>query len=219
MAKGITTGKGVFSYPKFFRPDEKYGVFSGPITLPLDDPRSQELVKIFDEAWTDAIETARKEAVKKGKNPKVKECEDKPWTVDEDAGTLVIRAKKKGEYKDKKTEQMVKTRVPVFGPDGKPITQDPGTKFASGSVGKITFEINAFETPKLGVGLPFRLLAVQVLEMKEWIPTGESYGFSADEEAMAAAAADTAGEDAPEAEDAEEAAPAKKTTKAKGKDF
>ena len=201
--KGTTTPKGTFQYPKFFTPDTKFdeaGVYSGALVLPLAEPATQALLKQLEDALKDAIETAKKDATKKGKKPP-KVCQDKPWTVDEEAGTLTLRAKKKASFKDKKTEEIVNTKLAVFGPDNA-LMKDPGYLLGSGSVGRMTVQISPFGVDKaspIGVGISLRLLAVQILEAREYAASGESFGFDAVEAAHAAAEEDDSGADAPAA--------------------
>jgi hypothetical protein len=208
--KGTTTPKGTFQYPKFFTPDTKFdeaGVYSGTLVLPLAEPATQSLLKQLEESLKDAIEAAKNDAKKKGKKPP-KICQDKPWTVDEEAGTLTLRAKKKATFKDKKTDEIVNTKLAVFGPDNTPM-KDPGYLLGSGSVGRMTVQISPFGVDKaspIGVGISLRLLAVQILEAREFERDGASFGFDAVEAAHAAAEDDDSGDDAPakEGEEKEE---------------
>jgi hypothetical protein len=199
--KGTTTPKGTFQYPKFFTPDTKFdeaGVYSGTLVLDLTDEKVKGLLKQLEDALKDAIETAKKDATKKGKKPP-KVCQDKPWTVDEEAGTLTLRAKKKATFKDKKTDEIVNTKLAVFGPDNTPM-KDPGYLLGSGSVGRMTVQISPFGVDKaspIGVGISLRLLAVQILEAREYERDGASFGFDAVEQAEEAAADDKSGEGAP----------------------
>lgn len=199
------TKKGKAVFPHLHAPDTKFdkgGSYTIKLEMPLED--GQELVEVIDKAFAAKLEETQAEyasdSKKKGK--KVKEA-DLPYLIDEEAGTVRFSFKMNatGERKDGTKY----TQAPaLFDSKGQPIPK--GTRVGGGSVCRVSYEMNPFHVPALGVGVSLRLKAVQIIELREGGRDASGFGFEAEEEGYSATeAADEAGfgsegEETPEGE-------------------
>lgn len=99
----------------------------------------------------------------------------------EETGNWVLKAKRDAEYINKKTKEVVQVTIPIFDSNQKLVT---GVRIGRGSKLRVAFDANEFcmvATKKVGISA--RLQAVQILELKEYIPGGgaSSYGFDIEE--------------------------------------
>ena len=186
MAKIIRTPLGAAVYPwiKSGKPDTRFDA-NGMYKIDLDlenNAETQELV--------DVIETLRDQFVEdlKAQNPRAKKMRIADLPIEEmEDGKIRFKFKMKAKVESKKgtfTQQPA-----VFDAKGKPMfnvsTDAEGREVREavdvrgGSTVRVAFEAIPYESPLLGVGVSFRLKAVQVQNL---VTAGErnaeGYGFS-----------------------------------------
>ena len=167
----LTSPSGIAVYPKLEKPDTKFdvnGVYSVDLDLTPEDaaPLLAQMEKIADRAY---------EAECKAKGGKKLKRADMPWKDTEDGKVRVkFKLKAVGGSGDKTWTQ----KPALFDAKGQPIS-DVGV--GSGSTVKVAFEVFPYYTAMVGHGLSLRLKAVQVLELKQYIPGDrfDAFGFEA----------------------------------------
>lgn len=193
MAKKlITTPRGIASWPHLHAPDTKFdaaGVYSVKLEMPIAD--GQDIMDKMDAAIAERFIEAKKQAAdapkKNGKAQVAKLCEDKPYVINEEKGTVVFNFKLKASGETKAGEKF--TQAPaLFDIRGDKLPE--GSRIGGGSTLRVSFEINPFYVPKIGCGVSARLKAVQVIDLKAFGANSDYFGFS-DEGAESAEEMDT----------------------------
>lgn len=192
--------KGRLQYPRLIgKPDTKFnadGEWKTAWVGDLNDPKVQKIRDQLDTFHAAAIEAEKKnqtEKAEKGKKVNVK-AGDPPYTVDEEANTITVRAKLKVKGESKKTGETWTNAVAVFGPDGKPL---PATaRIGGGSVAQVQVEVqNYYVAASKTAGASLKLRAVLISELHEYGGDAASFGFDMAEN-------DTDSEDAVETSEA-----------------
>lgn len=190
----IATERGTFLYPHLTTPDTKFdddGIYKVKLNLPASE-KTAEIIEAIDAAAAEALAEAKKENASKktpkgSKPPKLELCDDMPYIVDDEDGSVTFSFKMKASGKDK--DGKLWTRHPaLFDSKGNPLAKKV-IKIGSGTEGKISFELSSFYQPKLGAGVTLRLYGAQILKLVEWgerdaagLGFGvEDDGFSADD--------------------------------------
>lgn len=143
----LVTPKGALQWPKLFKPETKFdpdGVYSTDIVFKLDAPGVKEFI--------DEIETFAED---QDTGPKM------PYVIDEDAGTVTLKAKTKAKNRDGAAQ-----RPPVVDAKRNPITENPN--IGNGSIAKLSVTFVPYD--QSGGGVTCYLGAVQLLELKEYTP-------------------------------------------------
>jgi hypothetical protein len=173
----IITPKGTMIYLWLNKPDTKWkeeGEYR--VELKVDAEAAAPLLKTIDKLYAAAIKKAR--ANPKHKNKKVKE-QDKPYTLELDddgneTGLVLFKFKRRASGV-KKDGSPWAIKPDVFNSKGEKL--DPAIQVWGGSVGKVSFTAEPYDTP-IGAGLSLRLEGVQVIKLVEGSGrSAESYGF------------------------------------------
>lgn len=187
----LTTPRGRAVYPYLNKPDTKFdadGVYHTKLAVPAK--AAEELVAAIDAAAKKALEDAKEEVANlkaKGKKVKdAKECEDLPYSYDEEKDEFVFSFKMKSQVKGKDGAEGWTQKPAIFDAKGKPV--DKTVRVGGGSTLRVSFEIVTFFQQKIGAGVSLRLRAVQVIELKEY-GTGDAstHGFGEEEDGTFAA--------------------------------
>jgi hypothetical protein len=178
------------------RPSKKYNNY----TLHLAYDSGNAAVKKLKADWEKRAEAVRQKAIKDAQAAKkgvaaakaleitTPISEEMDEETGEPTGRLIIKAKTSAEYKDKKTNEMVAVRVPVFDAKAKPVKGR--TKAGKGTIAKISGTLSEYVSASIKkAGLTLYLDAVQILELVEYGGDGSSYGFEAEEDGYDAEAA------------------------------
>lgn len=191
---------GVSVYPKLIVADTKFkaeGEFSTKVKHKLTQPGVQELIKTIDAELDKSLALMKEEfggkKDKRGKLIEIKLCEDIPYLVDEEAGTVTFSYKMKASYKDKKTEQIINKRPNLFDSNGTPITNFAKLNVGGGSELVVNFFIQPWCTEKLGAGVKLSMQDVQIVKLVEFT---RDPGF-AKQQGGFVNAPDTSGNDVP----------------------
>lgn len=163
----ITSPAGIAVYPKLEKPDTKFdanGVFSVDLDLSGADAQHlmSQLTKVVDAAYANECKERGKKSLKRA---------DSPWKEVEGGKTrFKFKLKAKGGTGDKQWDQ----KPAIFDAKGNPVTD---LSIGSGSVIKVAFEAAPYFTAMVGHGLSLRLKAVQVIELRQWVPGDNFDGF------------------------------------------
>ncbi len=170
--------KGMSVYPKLITPDTKFkpeGEYSTKLIHKLTQPGVQELIKTIDAALEASLQLMEKEIVEQGRKDKrtgkaivAKQCEDLPYFINEDEGTVTFSYKMKASYQDKKTGATVNKRPNLYDANGTPITNFSKLNIGGGSELIVNFYIQPWNTDKLGAGVKLAMQDVQIVTLKEF---------------------------------------------------
>lgn len=202
----LTTPKGVAVYPHLTKPDTKFkaeGQWHIKVKYEQGHEGAEELAKTIDAAMAVSLKTTREEVAKiKGeKKAKMIGLADKPYSRDEDDGSLTFSFKMTAKGKSRKTGKEFEMKPVIYNAAGIPTE---GMKIGGGSIVRVSYEMIQFPseaanaTPKVGAGVSLRLSAVQVIKLVEYGANAEFHGFkdeSDDEDATTAPAAVAASEE------------------------
>ena len=152
-----TTPKGLAKYARILHPDTKFnpeGTYTCNIVLKKEDAKGicKQLKKEYD--------AAQKPKKKKGKMPY--------WENDD--GDIEIKADQKSVIHTKSGETFSKT-VATLDSKRKPIKVNIG----NGSTIRMSFKTRPYDYN--GCGISLDLVAVQVIDLVEWEPEEQEYGF------------------------------------------
>lgn len=222
MAKKlISTPKGVAVYPHLTKPDTKFkaeGQWHIKVKYEAGFEPAEALAKQIDAAMAESLKFIREEVAKIKGAEKAKKLglADKPYSRDENDGSLTFSFKMTAKGKSRKTGEEFTMKPVIYNAAGIPTE---GMKIGGGSIVRVSFEIVAFPsdaskaTPKVGAGVSLRMHAVQVIKLVEYGANAEYHGFkneSDDEDAEIPVKV--------AAEDDDEPTPAKKGKKVETKD-
>jgi hypothetical protein len=179
----LTSPAGIARYPKLLKADEYQGKksFKTDLIVTPSDDGVQEYLDEIEAAADLAFENTKVElqakidGAKNGKDKKkAQETLDKlerhlPFFPEEnddgeETGNVVVRFAKNAEFKDKKTDEIVQTKVHHFDANGDAIKRPPSVW--GGSTIKVAADVFPFYNPsgdKAGVSL--RLQGVQIIEL------------------------------------------------------
>lgn len=182
--KPSVTPRGRAIWPHTHAPDKKfkkeYGEYRVRIAIPEAD--AQPLVDKIEAGIKAQYAEAKNEFTadpknksKKFENSKPAKIADKPYTVGEaeDEGLVIFNFKSPAGGKRSDGTEWSRT-IPVYDAQRNPLPA--GTRIGGGSTIKVSYTLNPFSTA-IGTGMSLRLEGVQVLEMKEFSRTAESFGF------------------------------------------
>ncbi len=163
---------GVSVYPKLIVPDTKFkaeGEYSTKITHKLTQPGVQDQIKMIDTELEKSLKLMEEEFSgkkdKRGKAVVAKLCEDLPYFINEEDGTVTFSYKMKASYTDKKTGQVVNKRPNLFDANAQPIRDFAKLNIGGGSELVINFFCQAWNTEKLGAGVKLAMQDVQILKL------------------------------------------------------
>lgn len=122
----------------------------------------------------------------KGKKPKAMAMADTPWKdgTDDDGnedGTVLVNFKMKAGGVSERTGKEWRRKPMIFDAKGNEVTKT--INIGGGSRIKIIFEVMPFWTALVGAGISLRLLAVQVLELKQFSKkSAKDFGLTSEED-------------------------------------
>lgn len=187
-ATKATSVRGVFSWPKLDKPDDKYNKYSCNLIVDADglEAMSEILKAPFDaavEAGREA-DAERKTAARK-KNPfSVNDWFTPVYDEDteEETGNFIIKFSATGSGTKKDGTPWKRGPIPCFDGLGNPFKAPE--KIWSGSEGKVSFTYRPYFIAGTGVaGLSLQLSAVQVLELNSGGGgTADSHGFGVEDD-------------------------------------
>lgn len=174
----LVTPQGIAEYPHIEEPDTKFdedGLYH--VNLILNKEQASPLVETMSQVMNNFIATDPKikEAKARGKQFLIQE-----FFEDLGDGDMRLKFKQKATYTRKSDGKTMQIKIPVFDSKGVPV-QD--TKIGGGSTIRVCFTANPYYMPATkSVGLSLRLVAVKIIELKEWgSNTAEAYGFGEEE--------------------------------------
>jgi hypothetical protein len=171
----ITSPEGTAIYPRLTTPDTKFdkdGVYSVDLEMdPSNKPAADfiaSLRKAADEAYKATCDSKGGKKLKRADLP-IKE-------TDEGKVRIKFKLKAKAGNEEKSWDQ----KPVLFDASGMAIQTPPNV--GSGSRIKVAFEVVPFFTAMVGAGVSLRLKAVQIIDLKEYVPGDnfDAYGFKAD---------------------------------------
>jgi hypothetical protein len=171
----ITSPLGTAIYPRLTTPDTKFdkdGVYSVELELDPKDKVAKEFVaslnKAADDAYAAECESRGGKKLKRSAMP-IKE-------TDEGMIRIKFKLKAKAGNEEKSWEQ----KPVIFDSAGTAMQTPPNV--GSGSKVKVAFEVVPFFTAMVGAGISLRMKAVQIVELREYVPGDnfDAYGFKAD---------------------------------------
>ena len=175
------------SYATVQTPDEKYDTYHIKLYWEQDDEGyewAQEMVEKID-ALTVEASAAAKAAFKPTKDKKkfVEKFMEKPYSVDEDTGTITINFKKAGSFKKGPQKIVTPLSLALFDAKGNKIPTTTELKVGEGSTFKLSFTMEGFVKP-LGASVSIRLVAAKLLNLVEWEAGGDAdaYGLGGEED-------------------------------------
>lgn len=175
----LVTPQGIAEYPHIEEPDTKFdeeGLYH--VNLILDKEQASPIVETMSQILNTfiATDTKVKEAKSRGKQFIIQD-----FFEDLDGDDIRLKFKQKATYTRKSDGKIIQVKIPVFDSKGVPV-QD--TKIGGGSTIRVCFTANPYYMPATkSVGLSLRLVAVKLIELKEWgSNTAEAYGFGEEEE-------------------------------------
>jgi len=188
----LTTPQGTAIYPWLNEPDRKFdtdGVYKVNLRLTREDAADfiNKLTEIRDTHYTESCETEGKKKLKVADLPVMDVTDDE----DNETGQVDIKFKLKAqyEYDGKKITQ----RPVLMDAKRNPMTEIVG----AGSMVRVGCEVFPYYTAQIGVGVSLRCKVVQVLDLKEYSPSGTT-GFDFNEEDGFEAVSASMSEDTPE---------------------
>lgn len=159
-----TTPKGVAKYPHLNKPDEYKGKRSYKVSLVLGAKESAGLRKYIDEqvdkAWDELLSEFKPPVRKKAEKyyPYEEEFDDN----DEPTGNYVFKFSKNAEFKDKKTDEIIKVPMKLVDAKRNPMKENVW----GGSILKVAFFCYPFAnsgTKEIGVAL--KMEAAQIIDL------------------------------------------------------
>lgn len=210
----FVTPKGVLVFPCYVSsPDATYGGFSAYARI--DGEAGKEFLEKLERQWSewlDSLKSGKKKVKAKDQNTPWLTNETKPW---EDIGKValdyietlkdgevVVKTKLKESY-ELRDGTVVTQQPSLFDAGGKPITDDNRPQVGSGTVARISGQINCWFNAGSGAGMTLWCEAVQIIELCEFSgrPTDaegfgfvEESGFATEEEEEVETFADVSGE-------------------------
>jgi len=187
--KVIVTPRGRAIYPHLNTPDTKFkaeGEYHVKLAVPTT--LAEEVTAKIDAAHKDAVAQALKE------NPKLKKVKEAnlPYKLsEENDDETIFSIKMKASFKDKQ-DKVVTMKPALFDSKGKVLEGD--LKIGGGSVLRVSFEPVPFYTATVGAGVTLRMKAVQVIELKTYGGSADSFGFETEDGFEATASDDKTSE-------------------------
>lgn len=188
--KKVTSPKGSALFCFLDKPNTKFdadGVYQATVVLNAADAQDflAELDQMAEEAY--AHETAElKPGVKK------KTVCAKPYTIEEDdegteTGNVLVKAKMKAIYRDKKSGKVYENAPAVFDAAKQPV-ETKGLIVGNGSIIRINFTPRPYYVASSNAaGISLNLNAVQVIELRSYRGDAGSYGFDEEGEGLSPA--------------------------------
>jgi len=173
----FTSPRGRAEYPHLITPDTKFhagGVYKTNLIVPGGEAMS------FCEAIDERMEKNLQRIEENGKDPGQIHC---PYEERED-GTVAFsfKSKAKGETRD---GTPFTRSVAVFDAAGQPVTDLDSID--GGSILRVAGEFVLWGPfGATGSGVSLRINAVQIIELREWAPDAETYGFAEEEDGFVA---------------------------------
>lgn len=180
-APKVVSPKGTFELTIVTSPSTKFkpeGEYLAKLRIPLE--AAGALLKQIKAAAAQALANAKKENPKKAAKIKAGPL---PYEIDEDTGTVLLKAKRKASGVSKKSGKPWKITIPIFDAKGKPLN-DKQLRIGAGSEGRISFELREYFTDLAGAGVSLSLEGVQLTKFVEYVggASASALGFEADED-------------------------------------
>lgn len=171
----ITSPAGIAIYPRLTTPDTKFdkdGVYSVDLELDGTNKEAASFIAALRKAADDAYK-----ATCESKGSKKLKRADLP--IKDGEGDM-IRIKFKLKAKAGNDEKSWAQKPALFDAQGLALQNPPNV--GSGSKIKVAFEVIPFFTAMVGAGVSLRMKAVQIIDLKEYVPGDrfDAYGFTAD---------------------------------------
>ena len=180
----VLTPRGVAAYPRLETPDTKFnpdGEYSVQLRLPEAECADFiKTIKAYLQAeYDNQCALLKKKKLLVGPNAMpFKRCTNEDGTP---TGEIEIKMKLKAKV-TLKSGKSWEQRPAIFDAAGKPLKD---TRIGSGSILKVSCEVNQWYTAALGVGVSLWIRAVQVIEYVPFTPHGagnaSEYGFGTEE--------------------------------------
>lgn len=172
------TPKGVAIFPWLRKPDTKYkaeGEYR--LKLRLSEEDAAPLIAKLQPVLDTFVDSIRKNPKRKGKKLNVREfyakCVDGEGN---ETGDVEFNFKRLASGVSKKNGEPWTAKVDLFGADKRALPA--GVDVWGGSLVKVSFEAGTYDKPATGIGLSFRLKAVQVIKLVEGGQRdAQAYGF------------------------------------------
>lgn len=177
----VVSPKGTFELTIVTSPSTKFkaeGEYLAKLRIPLES--AGPLLKQIKAAAAQALANAKKENPKKAAKIKAGPL---PYEIDEDTGTVLLKAKRKASGVSKKTGKPWKVTIPIFDSKGKPLN-DKQLRIGAGSEGRISFDLREYFTDLAGAGVSLALEGVQLTKFVEYVggASASALGFEVDED-------------------------------------
>jgi hypothetical protein len=169
--KTQVTPPGVAIWPYLTQPDTKFnedGEFRVKLELAYKDDGVEDLIAEIDAQMKQSLEESE---ANKAADPPYKENEASDGVV------VSFKSKAKGTRKDGSTWEY---RPALFDAAGKPIKSSE-VKIGNGSILKVSFTPNRWNTPMLGAGVTLRIQGAQIIKLEEYGGRAEDHGFGAED--------------------------------------
>jgi hypothetical protein len=153
---------GTAKFPHLNTPDTKWkeeGEYHTKLLVPAAEGAA--FAAKVDQAMKKALQKFTADPQTKGK--KVKPA-DPPYKINEETGEYEFSFKMRASGISKKTQEKWTKHCPLFSKSGAPLSG----KVGGGSTIRVSGEFMPFWTALVGAGVSLRLLAVQVLELREF---------------------------------------------------
>lgn len=170
----FTSPTGTAVYPRLNAPDTKFdkdGVYSVDLEM---DPNSKDGSAFLSSLRKAADDAYKAECEKRG-GKKLKRSELPIKETDEGNVRIKFKLKAKAGNEDKSWAQ----KPMLFDAQGNALQNPPN--IGSGSTIRVSFEVIPYFTAMVGAGVSLRMKAVQILDLKEYVPgdSFDAYGFKA----------------------------------------
>jgi hypothetical protein len=196
----ITTPKGEARYPFLVEPnrfqDDPIGYYK--LDLIVVESEVNEMIEQIKKLTDEHFEVVTAELLDKAKNPgekrKAEEAIKKitkqyPFEPEfdeesgEETGRIILKAKKKAAFNDKKTGNLIETSINIFDAAAKKVEDKSTLKgMGNGSICKMNVFLSPYYIPATGnLGVSLKLNSVQVIKFVEYGGAAPS-GFEVEEE-------------------------------------
>lgn len=192
------TPAGVASWPKLNEPDTKFnaeGTYGVKLLLDPNDAKHKAFLDKLDGMADEAFEAMKKEHTKYSKQmTRVAPYAPELDSEGDETGKVVVNFTMPAVVERKKDKKKFTLKPALYDAAGTPLAAD--LKIGGGSTIQVSFESWAYFSAKdKEAGITRRLVAVRVIERKEWVGTQSAADFGFDVNDEFAATASTEGDD------------------------
>lgn len=178
----LTTPECKFQYAWLVTPDTKYEQPVWKVTALIPAEQAKDIEEQLD-GLLSRFQKQCKEAEPNKKNWK---SAPPQYGYDDIEGEAVFYIKMKRKVSGQRKDQTFWTNTPPVLYDGKGniLSEDMKQKvdkIGPGSIGRLSFDASPYSHPSTGVGLRMEVRAAQIIDLKEYTKSAESYGFTSTE--------------------------------------